>query len=269
LGADSRYFYTPNFLVVLAVVIALIHGNGIPRPTRLAAVTLLTWVLGVGCFEFFNYPAYFYSGPPWREEVATWRRSPDRRLRISPWVGWNNQGSWSIALSDVVSAGETPMRDTKKPMLSTVSLSGGRRLAQRFRAGTDVISSISVQTITWARPAAVHDYPIEWDLYELGTGGKTLVTKGVLRARDIGDWTAVDINLETPIRTDGGWYELGFRSPADVPSERSVGMPLYAVGSEDRLQLATVDDAPASGQGAIKLGVCCTTGPAPPISQGK
>ena len=92
LGADSRYFYTPNFLVALAVVIALMHGNSQPRASRVTAIIVLAWVLGVGCIEFFHYPAYFYSGPPWREEVAAWRKVPRKTVANKPMDGLGYAG---------------------------------------------------------------------------------------------------------------------------------------------------------------------------------
>lgn len=267
LGTHGRYFYVPNLLILLAAVIALAPGGSLPRIQWYVAVVPLVWVLGVGCWEYFLYPPYFYSGPPWSEEVANWRRWPYTPLRISPWAGWGGPASWSISLSDTVATPE--LLSHGENLLSVVSISEGKRLAERFQPDVDTLIEITVRSVTWARRPGVHDYPINWDLYEVLPTGKALRAKGVLQARDAGNWTTMSIDLPKPLPGSGSWYELGFRSPGNIPPDRSIGFPLYALAPEDtHVQTPTVDEVPWRGQGvALKLGLCCTF--VPPLPRAK
>jgi hypothetical protein len=83
--AGERYAFTPNYLILLALVIGATQMAVTPR--RKAARILLGLCLVSGAVEFtmfaFRYKADWQS-EPWRQQVLRWERDPSTRLQTMP-----------------------------------------------------------------------------------------------------------------------------------------------------------------------------------------
>lgn len=86
--AGNRYFYAPNFMLALLLLLN-VDGKALQR--RLSSwlwTGLLTLALVTGTVRFWRFGGYFtHWDVAWKQEVAIWREDPQHELRIWP-QGW-------------------------------------------------------------------------------------------------------------------------------------------------------------------------------------
>ena len=85
-NAGSRYFHVPNILLVLSLMAAACARPMIARrvPGPAIAITIAALVLVNGAHFFYQTPVSEPGWPIWREQVAEWRKDPNRSLEIWP-----------------------------------------------------------------------------------------------------------------------------------------------------------------------------------------
>ena len=88
-GAGERYAYTPNFLLELALVVAVFTAA--PLAARLWQRNTLRVLLGLALFsgvvDYFYLPLELkgvYQGEPWHQQALRWQRDPTQPLRALP-----------------------------------------------------------------------------------------------------------------------------------------------------------------------------------------
>lgn len=149
----TRYFYAPNILTALAVLLAL---REMRWPLRSAGIGLLAWILLIGIHRFNYLPKrVFLPETSWFDEVKAWKAKPSLPISIAPSL-------WELRLNQTVSSLSPRDQDVR----FTLPFAGGVRLAQRFRTDADRLQGLSVRLDTGGVTGTA---PIAWQLYEIGS----------------------------------------------------------------------------------------------------
>jgi len=90
LNFGLRYYYAPQILFFLAVMVCIRPGTALPKWAQGLMGVWLCAVLLMGAFNYacapLDWPRLFY-GPPWAQQVQQWRQDPSKPLAIWP-AGW-------------------------------------------------------------------------------------------------------------------------------------------------------------------------------------
>lgn len=85
-----RYYYAPQFLFFLALLVSIRPGTSLPKWSQAFGGVWLCVVLVMGLFNYaaapLDVPRLFY-GPLWSQQVQKWRQDPSQPLAIWP-VPW-------------------------------------------------------------------------------------------------------------------------------------------------------------------------------------
>lgn len=90
----SRYYYAPNVLLALAVLMPLkdhkVVSTAIPRYFRIGCIILVGLMITIGVHDYVTSQQrheWFFSGPSWPREVEKWQENNQEKLDIwpSPW----------------------------------------------------------------------------------------------------------------------------------------------------------------------------------------
>ena len=80
-GYGQRYYYAPQ--VLLSLTLLGLTRNRQPVP-RYLAWTLVTWLLVVGAWQYFQVIPAMAAGPSWYDQIVLWRDRPDRAIYLWP-----------------------------------------------------------------------------------------------------------------------------------------------------------------------------------------
>ena len=92
-GKGQRYFYTPNAILMIMVVVIARAPKGIlwikGERKNILLILILTLSIMWGVTEFYVQSSRIASDkwPKWQDEVSLWRKNPNHLIKIWP-PGW-------------------------------------------------------------------------------------------------------------------------------------------------------------------------------------